>query len=426
MSKSIIKKGILVFFSVIVGLSLLGCDRHTQARGAFIPSHSNSLMQNLSASSIDTVALDNTFINAKINLSFDLFYQMIETNKNTMISGTSILLALSLLANGADGNTLDQIEQVIGMPIASLNRFLYSFIDGLHSCEKSQLEIANAVWFRRNGINVSQDFLERALDYFNATAYASNFNQDTINDINNWVAHYTDGMIPHIINDLDPLSVMALFNAIMFDAEWAVGYEAEDILQNRIFVNQGGQEQRVTMMQSIEQGFLIDGDYATGFRKNYYGRHYSFVALLPNEGICVIEYAKGMSGTRFLSILNNGQHYMTKAHLPKFEFSNNFGIIGALKNLGINDLFCEQEANLTRIGTPVSGNLFVNEGIHSTFIEVNEKGTRAAAATGFFIGCSDGRGGWYQREVILNRPFMFAIIDNNTNLPIFKGTVLNI
>ncbi|MCL2848375.1 MAG: serpin family protein [Firmicutes bacterium] len=397
--------------------------------GSFMPGATGNLMDGITARSVNATTLSDKFITSTANFSIDLFRQSLQQDENTLISATSVLLALAMTANGARGNTLSQIEQVLGggLPMAQLNRYLHSFTNGLFSGEKSQLDIANSIWFRDHGLFVEPEFLQINADYFGANAYSAPFDQTTIDDINAWVYYHTDGMIEEILEEIRPSTVMFLINAIMFDAEWERVYYESDIGVG-IFTTFDGREQTTTFMTSGghhgAERYFIQDDSATGFIKPYYGGYYSFVALLPNEDVCLMDYVAGLTGEGFVNTIQNVQNLSVFARLPKFEFDFDLTMNDELITLGIEDAFCDSNANFSGIGHSPLGNLFIAEVSHNTFISVNERGTRAGAVTRVDM---DGESApMFDRYVILNRPFVFAIIDNSTSLPIFMGTLLEV
>jgi len=227
-------------------------------------------------------------------------------------------------------------------------------------------------------------------------------------------------MIEEILEAIPAEAVMYLINAIMFDAEWARIYERHEIRSGR-FTTFDNREQTVSFMSSTER-FFIEDNLATGFIKPYLGGHYSFVALLPNEGVCILEYVDSLTGTNFINTIQEAQTTSVIARLPKFEFDFELSLIESLQALGMIDAFCEFDADLTGLGHSSLGNLFISEVSHNTFVSVDERGTRAGAVTSVEASPSSAP----NESIILDRPFVFAVIDTATSLPIFMGTVLEV
>jgi len=380
-------------------------------------------MDGITSRGVSGKPADNVFVASMADFSIELFKESTASGGNSLISPPSVMLALAMTSNGADGDTLAELEVLLGggIPLDSLNEYLYSYVNGLPSAENSMLRIANSIWFRDDEtLRVEPAFLQTNADFYRAQIFSAAFDDQTVDEINNWVDANTDGMIDSIIDEIRD-EALFLINAVAFDAEWARIYDESDIWEGE-FTDIHGNKQRVEFMHSAESMFIEDG-MATGFIKPYAGGSYSFVALLPNEGITIEAYIESLTGTGFLSMLENKQFEEVRASMPKFEFEYEISMIDALNTLGIHEAFDEYRADFGRMATSSIGNLFISEVLHKTFISVDERGTRAGAAT---VVAVDAASAPIEEPKIvrLDRPFLFAIIDSSTNLPIFIGTVL--
>ncbi len=351
-----------------------------------------------------------------------LFQESLDGEDNAMISPVSVLYALAMTANGAKGDTLTQMEEVLGMPVAELNACLKAYMDGLPEDEKYKLRIANSIWLTDDKrFTVAPDFLQSNADYYGADIYQRTFDAATCKDINTWVEDNTDGMIQNILNGIPVEAVMYLINAVAFDAEWEVPYKEHRIREGE-FTGISGEKQRVDMMHSEEQWYLED-DKATGFIKHYADSEYAFVALLPKEDVSMQEYISALSGESLSSMLTNAQQTKVHTTMPKFESEYSAEMSEILSNMGMKNAFDEEKADFSGLGTAEEGNIFINRVIHKTFITVDENGTKAGAAT--MVEIVDGSAMLEEfKEVILNRPFVYMIMDCETNLPLFMGTLM--
>lgn len=159
-----------------------------------------------------------------------LFKESMEDGENTLISPLSVLVALSMTANGADGETLSQMESVLGMPIDQLNTWISNYMANLPEEEKYKLSLANSIWFKDDPtFVVNEDFLQTNADYYGAGIYRSPFDDSTLKEINQWVENNTDGMIKDILDQIPKDAVMYLINALAFDAEWQSIYKEYQI-----------------------------------------------------------------------------------------------------------------------------------------------------------------------------------------------------
>lgn len=352
-----------------------------------------------------------------------LFKATNEDGENVLISPLSVMCALSMTLNGAEGSTLTQMEDVLGMHRDELNLYLYSYITSLPRGEKYKLIQANSIWFRDDDrFSVSPDFLQTNADYYGADIYKAPFDRQTLRDINNWVKLNTDGMIPKILDDIPDSAIMYLVNALAFEAEWKEVYKKTQVRDGK-FTTEDGEVQKVKLMYAEENRYLED-ENATGFIKYYKDKKYAFAAILPNEGVSVSEYLASIDGEALYSMLTNSQSTTVKTAIPKFEVEYDTEMSGILKEMGMSDAFNSILADFSGIGSSTRGNIYIGRVIHKTFIEVGEKGTRAGAAT--VVEMNDKAAEPSKpKEVILDRPFIYMLIDCENNVPFFIGTLMD-
>ena len=389
--------------------------------------NADDLMQNVPAKAVDVLPDMDTGAAAAADFGVRLFQASVEEGKNTLISPLSVLYALAMTVNGADGNTLAQMEQVLGMETEELNSFMRAYLDLLPESKVYKLSLANSIWFKDDpNFLVEQSFLQTNADYYGAGAYKAAFDEGTRNDINNWVKEHTDGMIPEIIDEIPDEAIMYLVNALAFDAKWADEYEEHQIREGR-FTMEDGTRQDVDMMHSEEYTYLED-DLATGFIKYYKDRKYAFVAMLPNEGVSVSQYVDSLTGEHLRELLNNPQDLTVFASIPKFETEYDIEMSEVLQEMGMTDAFDWRVADFSRLGTyNVDGmNICISRVLHKTFISVSEQGTRAGAATAVEMVAEGAMEIVEFKEVVLDRPFVYMLIDCETNLPFFIGTMMNV
>ena len=387
----------------------------------------NDLMKNVPAKAVDVLPDMDTGAAAAADFGVRLFQNSMEEGKNTLISPLSVLYALAMTTNGAEGETLSQMEQVLGMDVDNMNSYMLAYLDLLPETKDYKMSLANSIWFKDDpDFIVEQSFLQTNADYYGAGAYKAAFDEGTRNDINNWVKEHTDGMIPEIIDEIPDEAIMYLVNALAFDAKWADEYEEHQIREGR-FTMEDGTRQDVDMMHSEEYTYLED-NLATGFIKYYKDRRYAFVAMLPNEGVTVSQYVDSLTGEHLRDLLNNPQDITVFASIPKFETEYDIEMSEVLQEMGITDAFDWRVADFSRLGTyNVDGmNICINRVLHKTFISVTEQGTRAGAATAVEMVAEGAAEIIEYKEVVLDRPFVYMLIDCETNLPFFIGSMMNV
>ena len=387
----------------------------------------NDLMKDVPAKAVDVLPDMDAGAAAAADFGVRLFKTSMEEGENTLISPLSVLYALAMTANGADGETLAQMEQVLGMDVDNLNSYMLTYLNLLPEAKDYKMSLANSIWFKDDpNFAVEQSFLQTNADYYGAGAYKAAFDEGTRNDINNWVKEHTDGMIPEIIDEIPDEAIMYLVNALAFDAKWADEYEEHQIREGS-FTMEDGTRQDVDMMHSEEYTYLED-DLATGFIKYYKDRRYAFVAMLPNEGVTVSQYVDSLTGEHLRELLNNPQDLTVFASIPKFETEYDIEMSEVLQEMGMTDAFDYRVADFSKLGTyNVDGmNICINRVLHKTFISVTEQGTRAGAATAVEMVAEGAMEIVEYKEVILDRPFVYMLIDCETNLPFFIGTMMNV
>ena len=408
---------IAILLVLSMALSLTACSQ----------GGSEDLMKEVSAKAVDVLPDMDAGAAAAADFAVRLFQTSMEEGKNTLISPLSVLYALAMTANGADGETLIQMEQVLGMDVENLNSYMLAYHDLLPETKDYKMSLANSIWFKDDpNFAVEQSFLQTNADYYGAGVYKAAFDEGTRNDINNWVKEHTDGMIPEILDEIPDEAIMYLVNALAFDAKWADEYEEHQIREG-CFTKEDCTRQDVDMMHSEEYTYLED-HLATGFIKYYKDRRYAFVAMLPNEGVSVSRYVDSLTGVHLRELLNNPQDVTVFASIPKFETEYDIEMSEVLQKMGMTDAFDWRVADFSRLGTyNVDGmNIFINRVLHKTFISVSEQGTKAGAATVVEIAPGSAAPEMEFKEVILDRPFVYILIDCETNLPFFIGTMMNV
>lgn len=350
---------------------------------------------------------------------------------NILVSPLSVESALGMTANGAQGNTLSQMEEAFGLPLNELNAGMATYLQALQpvtsteeqsSQDENPLKLANSIWIR-DGFTVEQDFLQTNANYYHAGAFEAPFNATTVTDINRWVSAHTDSMIEEIVDDVPASAMLYLVNALAFDDAWATPYEDTQVMDG-IFTAQDGSSQDAKLMYSTENIFL-EGTNATGFIKQYQNPSYAFAALLPNEGTSVDDLIASLDGATLHNMLMNSEYTPVDAAVPQFESEYGTELNKPLAALGIQDAFDPNVANLA--GISPAGELYLSSVLHKTFISVDAKGTKAAAATSVEIRVTSAAPSADEPKVVhLDRPFVYFIIDTNTNAPVFAGITRSI
>ncbi len=345
-----------------------------------------------------------------------------ESKTNHLVSPLSALICLSMLANGAKGETLAQMEAVLGMPIDELNKALYAYTSSLYTGKDCKVSVADSIWYRDgDSFTVRQEFLQTCADWYQAQQYAAPFDETTRGDINKWVEHHTDGMIDSILEEPIPAdAVMYVVNALVFDAKWEKEYEKKDI-RTDTFTSLNGTETPVTLLCSEESRYLtVEGGF--GVAKPYKGSAYCFVGLLPEEGTNIYDFAASLDGADWTAMWQEQTRGTVYTRIPEFTYDSGMELTAPLGEMGMTDLFDLGRADLSGIGTASEGKLYCDGVYQKTFIQVDRNGTKAAAVTWGSNKAAESAP-IEPKYVYLDRPFVYAIVDTKTGLPLFVGVV---
>ncbi len=390
--------------------------------------YAKSLMKGIKANEVTGKEEDQRFNEALSEYSINLLknsMKLKDSHINRLVSPYSLLLALAMTANGADGDTQAQMQKIMGdIPLTELNEYLYSFNKKL--TDTKSLTLANSIWYNddQNRLQVKAPFLQTNADYYGADAYSAPFDGNTLKDMNAWVKKNTDGNIDKILDRIPEDAVMYLINTLLFDAKWETTYKKKDV-DDCEFTNYAGDKYQVPMMYGAAHQ-LLSGDNVKGFLKDYEDNQFSFVALLPKEGMSVDDYIETLTGKEWSRLMKSKREESAETGIPKFKYQDSLALNDALKSMGMTDAFDPEKANFESMATSLLplGNIYISKALQNTFIEVAEKGTKAGAASSIQKG--DTTAALPQNEIILDRPFVYAIIDKSTGVPIFMGVVKDI
>lgn len=372
------------------------------------------LTEGISKNESASKAPDDEFKAAASSFAAELFKDNYSKGKTTLVSPLSVLTALALVQNGAQGNTLAQLEQALGgLDRDTLNAYMRAYCDFL--TESDELKIANSVW-TDSSAEAKRAFLQKAVDSYSAQLFSAPLSDPkTVESINSWVKKNTDGMIPKIIEKADRYAVMMLVNAIAFDAKWETPYKRSGI-EKLDFTSYSGSKKKTDFMCSTENVYLKDGG-AVGFMKPYKNGRFAFAALLPDENTGIDDYVASLSGDKLMKIFSSAKRgNEVNVKMPKFRAEYSAQLIDTLKKMGVKDAFDSKTADFSSLIE--NRDAYIATVVHKTFIEVDENGTRAAAST--LVG-ADTMSLMEPYSVCLNRPFVYMIVDTETNLPLFIG-----
>jgi len=379
------------------------------------------LTANCAGITLNGKKVDEKFANANTQFYLNLLKNLNNKNENVLISPLSIVNALGMTANGAKDKTLTEMEQVIagGMNIDEFNRYIKNY-SGLN--RSKAIHLANSIWIRNDRSIIAKDaFLNKCKGVYKAQVFKSDFDSFGVQQINDWVNKNTRGKISRMVDNFKKSDKMLLVNATYFADTWIETFDPKYDIRVKKFTNADGKKVKVNMMFNREDLYL-SGENCTGFLKKY-EHGYSFAALLPDEGMTTEEFLQDITSEELQEVLNNPEAVAVDIALPKFKVDYSADLPSVLRKMGMETPFSADLADFGKMAKS-DRNLYIGNVVHKTTIDLNENGTVAAAITGVVMGAAGLPS--EIKEVKLNRPFVYFIIDDTTKLPIFCGTINNL
>jgi serine protease inhibitor len=371
-------------------------------------------------------AANNTF-------AFKLLKQLADRNstENIFVSPYSAATALQMAANGAAGQTKLEMERVLettNLYSQELNAASKAAADLLNPKDTNViLNTANALWYRQTA-QIKPAFLEANRTFFTATIKALDFANVPAAEaeINQWASNQTHGRITGIANGMiDPAYTdLILANAIYFKGKWLDPFD-KNLTKERPFHPATGAAKKLPMMEMSKMFSFRKGSDYQAVRLPYMGYNLAMYVFLPDPGSSPAKLLEIMNGDKWRRVTVPG--FSDRAGLvvlPKFKLENTFELNQPLKALGMKTVFDQQKADLSGM---FSDPHFISEVRQKTFVEVNEEGTEAAAVTEMATPMSSA----FEEnppkpfEMIVDRPFLFAIVDTRSGMILFMGLVNN-
>ena len=339
--------------------------------------------------------------------------------ENICLSPLSAQFAMAMVANGAEGDTKQQIcdAMQLGNDANTRSRSLLNDIGAKTVwSENCDVRIANSIWIKKD-FNVRKKFLETNKESFDALVESVEFNQEAVKRVNEWCKENTNGKIPTILDRFTESDRMLLINALYFKAAWSKPFQEHNTTDKK-FTTEKGEEIKVpTMMMRSNETFYKD-DVVAMVAKRLQGG-YSMLFILPGADVKCDEAAEYVAND-FNGFLQKMEVCDVTLSLPKFSTDFGISLKPILEKLGIKRAF-GNDAQFDKISDEP---LFISDIVQKTYINVNEKGTEAAAVTMAITGALSMKAP--KIEIItFDRPFIYAIIKENCNEILFTGKVGN-
>lgn len=407
----------------VVLLSVLGCSQVDNSTSAFAQSR---LPRSESSMQKKAINPDSKLVAANTQFGFKLFSEVLknDSGKNIFVSPSSVALALAMTYNGASGSTKEAMAKALELQgltipqINSSNAVLKKLLE--NPDPKVQIDIANSLWANKE-VSFNPEFIQRNQDFYTAKVTSINFTDaGTPSIINSWVNENTHGKINKIVDKISPTQVLFLINAIYFKGIWTHEFDKQQTAIYPFYLESGGEKQHPMMSQKGDFRYYENEQFQAVSLPYGQNGKVSFYIFLPKQNSSLKTFYQNLR-------LKNWDNWMTQfrrregfVRIPRFKMDYDITLNNALTALGMGEAF-SNKANFSGMGK----NLKMSEVKHKTFVEVNEEGTEAAAATSVGIVPLSARVPSEEPfRLIVDRPFFCTIRDNQTGSILFMGSIV--
>ncbi len=364
--------------------------------------------------------------------ALDIYAKLKEQEGNLFFSPFSISTALAMTYAGARGETAQQMERVLHFELEQerLHGAFKAQVEDLNARQERgsyQLSVASSLWGQK-GYGFLDEFLKLTRENYGAGLRQVDFETDlegARQRINGWVEGETRGKIKDLIPRglLNELTRLVLTNAIYFKARWACTFD-EEATREKPFTLLDGKKVNVPMMRQTDRfGY---GEYAElkVLELPYVRHELSMVVMLPAavDGLPKLEKALDIQDLN--GWLKELRSTRVEVEMPRFRITSKFSLGGALQSMGMTDAFSPRRADLS--GMNGRRDLFIQAALHKAYVDVDEQGTEAAAATGIVAGITAAPPVQRPKQFHADHPFLFLIRDNRSGTILFLGRVVNL
>ena len=401
-------------WGLVAALCLASCNNNDDNVRYMLP-ETRSIK--LTESQIEMVKSNNDF-------SFNLLrtvYAGSGKGKSLFLSPIGVTYMLGMVADGASGKTLNEINDALGfsgMDAAQVNELCQTLIEEAPKTDKNvKLEIANAIYTNK-GYTLAEQFKADMKTYYNASTQTFDFaNTNSLNTINNWARQKTHGTIPQVLDRLDSEAIAYLLNSIYFQATWTKQFDKK-MTEEETFKKEDGSEILLQMMNNQALIRLYENDDCRMVCLPYgSGSAWNMFVMLPKEGTTIDKLLEGIDSEYWSSLQKTGMEMTLELKLPKFSTTSQHDLRMTLPMMNIKRVFGD-DAEL--YGICKGSGIHVSKMIQSGNIEVNEEGTKATAVTvGEIMDGASGPIG--KNQFYADRPFVYLICENSTNAVFFSG-----
>ena len=338
--------------------------------------------------------------------------------QNAVISPLSAYICLAMAMNGADADTLAAFEQVMGADMYYTNLICNTLMDSFDNIGGgTELSLACSAW-SDDSAQIKEDYLRAIVTHMRSEVFTADLSSmEAVSAINSWVNSKTKGLIPTLHDEPYPEDTMlVLLNALYMKAKWQRPFESWRTHEST-FTTADGEEMQTDFMSMDGHLLYIDTEDAKGILLPYKDERLSFIALLPEGELS--EYVSSLTGEKLLNTVQSAKEEFSHLRLPKFDFEYDRSFTEDLIALGLSPAFDPDLASFIPMGSGPNGELYLSEVYQKVKIIVDEEGTEAAAVTEAAVAEESAME--FPTEIFFDRPFLYAVVETATGLPLFMG-----
>lgn len=409
-------------------IALIACSSMVMTRS--VANHT-TIMQQQHEVERPVKKVDERLIAATSRFAFKLYKQVLKqgTAKNVFVSPSSVILALAMTYNGAEGETRQAMAHALeieGLSLDEVNRAFADLQSMLGSADpKLQLKIANSLWAKK-GVSLKVDFIQRSKEHYAAEVTNLDFENPTAPaTINAWVRNNTDNRIEKVVDRISPDKILFLINAIYFKGQWRNRFEKAKTREEDFNLADGRQKKLPMMSQSGKYNYYKGKDFQAVSLPYGTGR-ISMYVFLPDKSTTLDQFERNLTAENWETWMNSFREAPGEVMLPRFKIEYEVELNDALKALRMAEAFDPHRANFSGIAQlSQAERIYISEVKHKTFAEVNEEGTEAAAVTSVGMTVTSVQLPQENFVMKVDRPFFLAIRDNLTGAVLFMGSIVD-
>jgi len=351
-----------------------------------------------------------------------------DAGKNVFVSPASLELALAMTMNGSAGGTLTAMQntlQLQGMSMDEINSSNKTMTDWLEQIDpKVELNIANSLWAKQ-GVTFAPAFLAANKEFYGARVESLDFGSPSaVKTINSWVSDATNAKIKEMVKKIDPQAILFLLNAIYFKGEWTNKFE-KSATKDKTFTTGDGSTKTVPMMSQSGKFRYLDNDQFQAIFLPYGSGKTGMYVFLPKGAGSLPAFVGGLNAQSWAQWMSQFKETEGEISLPRFKLEYEKALKDTLTAMGMGVAFEPDAADFSKMLSQGSVDKpFIQSVTQKTFVDVNEEGTEAAAATSVQVGVTamPSEGNF---TMVVDHPFYFAISDDQGKVVLFEGSVFN-